>query len=250
MVPSGSILVKVAGTMGMKVGDPITISSAAGTEVNEIAGFSSIILKYPLKYTHQQGAVIKKLIAGDQNDDLLIEQLATMTTRTATTATSTLQTSEGKDSIIDGADGQSDSSVLGLVMCAGAGGLCCFLALVASMCIIRVKSRAKPETSKEMKNISHGSAQQPTLLESSRSEPPSFNETPGVKAVSCTNAEVSVVQDAPLDGFPESNENLALADVCVGVENTPTNRTLHDERLNQICGADHNEPGEGFVLAV
>mmetsp|Transcript_147026 Transcript_147026/g.259888 ORF Transcript_147026/g.259888 Transcript_147026/m.259888 type:complete len:253 (-) Transcript_147026:173-931(-) len=76
----------------MRVGDPITISSEVGMELNEIAGFSSIILKYPLTYTHPKGATIKKLLASDPNDELLIKQLATKTSPPTTTMTTTVTT--------------------------------------------------------------------------------------------------------------------------------------------------------------
>lgn len=57
----GATEIDVNTTEGFAKGDIIEISSSAGTETNEIADFASIVLKYPLKYSHPVGATIKKI---------------------------------------------------------------------------------------------------------------------------------------------------------------------------------------------
>jgi len=64
-ISAGTTVVPVADTTGFAVGDPIVISSSAGTEVNEVAGFSSIRLRFPTRYDHPVGTTLTKLLPGD-----------------------------------------------------------------------------------------------------------------------------------------------------------------------------------------
>jgi len=62
----GSTVMEVEDTDGFSEGDQIYVMSPAGHEANVITGFSSVHLKFPMRYRHPPGSVIQKL---DPDDD-------------------------------------------------------------------------------------------------------------------------------------------------------------------------------------
>jgi hypothetical protein len=61
----GDTRLEVASQAGFHPGQPVSIGDGPHHEVNQIAGFGSLVLKHPLKYNHQPGTLVKSLVAKD-----------------------------------------------------------------------------------------------------------------------------------------------------------------------------------------
>jgi len=58
-VAAGSIIIQIASTAGFNVGDDIVVEDEHNSEVNQINGFGSIILHWPLVNSYSAGATIR-----------------------------------------------------------------------------------------------------------------------------------------------------------------------------------------------